>query len=283
MGAYGAKYLGLPVFIDRSKRDLFQYIKDRTTKQLRSYKESKINHAGCKGNGGLGLHDLETFNQALLAKQGWKLISGTSSLFRQIFKGRYFPRTSFWHANASSQSSWAWKSIVWVRELIDKGWIWQVQSGKDIRVWEDPWLLKNTDFRINGTTPRREDIKKVVDLIDSDTKSWKVSLIRETFNQDDADAIPSIPISYTSQRDRKIWHPSPNGTFSVKSAYYLAKESSSSHRNLQEGQTSSSSVLPTVWKKLWGLSIHPKRKNQSHMFFFSVTLQSKSGSTLHFS
>ncbi|KAF7143502.1 hypothetical protein RHSIM_Rhsim05G0149000 [Rhododendron simsii] len=143
MEAYGAKYLGLPVFLGRSKRDLFQYIKDRTTKRLRSYKESKINHAG-----------------------------------REIFKGRYFPRTSFWHANVSSQSSWAWKSIVWARELIDKGWIWQVRSGKDISVWEDPWLSKNTDFRINGTTPRREDIKKVADLIDSDTKSWKISLIR---------------------------------------------------------------------------------------------------------
>ncbi|KAF7153136.1 hypothetical protein RHSIM_Rhsim01G0076000 [Rhododendron simsii] len=199
--------------------------KDRTTKRLQSYKESKINHAG-----------------------------------REIFKGRYFPCTSFWHANVSSQSSWAWKSIVWARKLIDKGWIWQVRSGKDIRVWEDPWLSKSTNFRINGTTPRREDIKKVADLIDSDTKSWKVSLIRETFNQEDADAILSIAISYTSQRDRKIWHPSPNGTFSVKSAYRLAKESSSSHHNLQEGQSSSSSVLPTVWKKLWGLSIHPKVK-----------------------
>lgn len=45
MEAYGAKYLGLRVFLGSSKRDLFQYIKVRTTKRLRSYKESKINQA----------------------------------------------------------------------------------------------------------------------------------------------------------------------------------------------------------------------------------------------
>ncbi|KAF7144432.1 hypothetical protein RHSIM_Rhsim04G0060300 [Rhododendron simsii] len=200
------------------------------------------------------------FNQALLAKQGWRLISGGSSLFRQIFKGRYFPYTSFWHANASSTVSWAWKSIVWARELIDKGWRWQVHSEKDIHVWEDPWLSKNTDFRIDGITLRRKGIEKVADFIDPDTKSWKVSLIHKTFNHEDADAILSIPISYISQRDRKIWHPSRNGTISVKIAYRLAKEGLSSCRDLQAGQPSSLNVLPTVWKKLWGLSLHPKVK-----------------------
>ncbi|KAF7142421.1 hypothetical protein RHSIM_Rhsim05G0208700 [Rhododendron simsii] len=175
-------------------------------------------------------------------------------------KRRYFPHTSFRHAKASNTTSWAWKNIVWARELIDKGWRWQVRSGKEIHVWEDPWLSKNTNFRIDRTTSRREGIKRVADLIDSDTKSWKVSLIRETFNHEDADAILSIPISYTSQQNRKIWHPSRNGTFSVKTAYHLAKEGLSSRCDLQAGQTSSSNVLPTIWKKLWGLSIHPKVK-----------------------
>ncbi|KAF7144028.1 hypothetical protein RHSIM_Rhsim05G0209000 [Rhododendron simsii] len=196
----------------------------------------------CKGDGGLGLRDLETFNQALLAKQGWRLISGASSLFRQIFKGRYFPHTSFRHVKASNTASWAWKSIVWARELIDKGWRWQVRSRKEIHVWEDPWLSKNTDFRIDRTTPRREEIKRVANLIDSDTKSWKVSLMRETFNHEDANAILSTLISYTNQRDRKIWHPSRNGTFSVKIAYPLAKEGLSSRHDLQAGQTSSSNI-----------------------------------------
>ncbi|KAF7144600.1 hypothetical protein RHSIM_Rhsim04G0148900 [Rhododendron simsii] len=46
MEANGAKYLGISVFLGSSKRDLFQYIKDRTTKHLQSYKESKVNQAG---------------------------------------------------------------------------------------------------------------------------------------------------------------------------------------------------------------------------------------------
>ncbi|KAG5556171.1 hypothetical protein RHGRI_006709 [Rhododendron griersonianum] len=87
----------------------------------------------CKGKGGLGFRDLEAFNRALIAKQGWKLISGEPSLFKRIFKGKYFPNTTFFNANVSNQASWAWKSICWARELLNKGWRWQVRSGKDIR------------------------------------------------------------------------------------------------------------------------------------------------------
>ncbi|XP_058210987.1 uncharacterized protein LOC131323292 [Rhododendron vialii] len=57
-----------------------------------------------------------------------------------------------------------------------------------------------------------------------------------------------------------IWHPSPNGSFSVKSAYRLAREGTDICGNIHMGQTSSFGVLPTVWKKLWGLQIHPKVK-----------------------
>lgn len=226
-----AKYLGLPMFLGHSKRDLFAYIKGRILKRLKSYKESFLNSAGlevlvkavlmvlpsyamscfrlpktltkqlsaeiakfwwgskegeckihwvnwkklsrCKGKGGMGFRDLETFNKALLAKQGWKLVSGAPSLFRRLFKRKYFPHTSFWRANVSNQASWAWKSIAWARDLLCKGWRWQVHSGKDIRVWEDPWLPKKPFYTINQSTPRTSNIEWVSDLIDADTRLGK--------------------------------------------------------------------------------------------------------------
>jgi hypothetical protein len=52
-----------------------------------------------KQKGGLGFRDLEVFNLALLAKQGWMLIQYPNSLLATVLKGKYFPRDSFMQAN----------------------------------------------------------------------------------------------------------------------------------------------------------------------------------------
>ncbi|CAN1177768.1 LINE-1 retrotransposable element ORF2 protein [Linum perenne] len=65
-----------------------------------------------KMTGGLGFRSFDSFNQALLAKQCWHLISNSDSLAARILKGKYFPRTSFLKANLGSRPSWLWRSIL---------------------------------------------------------------------------------------------------------------------------------------------------------------------------
>ncbi|CAN1188858.1 hypothetical protein LINPERHAP2_LOCUS39578, partial [Linum perenne] len=43
-----------------------------------------------KSEGGLGFRDLHHFNLALLARQGWKIISESESLLSQLLKGGIF-------------------------------------------------------------------------------------------------------------------------------------------------------------------------------------------------
>ena len=64
-----------------------------------------------KERGGLGFRDLKTFNLALLAKQGWRLQTNSSSLFYRVYKAKYFPRCDFVDAELGGQPSYAWKSI----------------------------------------------------------------------------------------------------------------------------------------------------------------------------
>jgi len=45
--------------------------------------------------GGMGFRDLRTFNEALLAKQGRRLLTIEDSLAHKIIKAKYFPKTSF--------------------------------------------------------------------------------------------------------------------------------------------------------------------------------------------
>ena len=43
-----------------------------------------------KSNGGMGFRNLQAFNLAMLAKQGWRLLSNPDSLYAKVFKARYY-------------------------------------------------------------------------------------------------------------------------------------------------------------------------------------------------
>ena len=47
-----------------------------------------------KSEEGLGFHNVDDFNSALLTKQLWRLITVPNSLFARVFKGRYFRKSN---------------------------------------------------------------------------------------------------------------------------------------------------------------------------------------------
>jgi hypothetical protein len=98
------------------------------------------NMGKAKEIGGLGFRDLEFFNLALLAKQGWRLIQNPDSLVAKIMMVKYYPNSTFLEASIGRKPSYAWRSIWNSRKLLTEGLIWRVGDGKSIRIWEDLWL-----------------------------------------------------------------------------------------------------------------------------------------------
>ena len=88
----------------------------------------------CQPNelGGLGFKDLVKFNEAMLAKQVWRLLHDQNSLFYQVFKAKYFPFGTVFDAKKSF-GTYAWQRILKARLVIVDGILGQVAT------WEIPF------------------------------------------------------------------------------------------------------------------------------------------------
>ncbi|KAK6146062.1 hypothetical protein DH2020_019931 [Rehmannia glutinosa] len=91
-------------------------------------------------------------------------------------------------------------------------------------------------------------------LIQQDEQIWNKELIDDLFNQEEAAAIRTIPISSYRREDRLIWHYSKDGQYRVKSGYKVAK---SLQENI-EAVPSTSIQISGIWKWLWALNVPPK-------------------------
>ncbi|KAA3468760.1 reverse transcriptase [Gossypium australe] len=89
---------------------------------------------------GIGFRDLSKFNIALLAKQGWRLVTNRDSLLGRIYKSKYYPHTSFWNATLGNNLSYAWKSIYPARKVLEDGIGWRAGSRSQILVLQAHWL-----------------------------------------------------------------------------------------------------------------------------------------------
>lgn len=122
--------------------------------------------SSAKDTGGMGYRRLINFNEALLAKQAWRIRSNPELLSSRILKARYFPHTEFLNAPVGCRPSYVWRSIWGSRWVIEKGSKWIIGDGSGVNIWKDPWLTRPPSFRV--ISPRKEGCRSevVADLID---------------------------------------------------------------------------------------------------------------------
>lgn len=90
-----------------------------------------------KGAGGLGFKEIETFNDALLAKLTWRLLKNPSSLLGQTLLNKYCLDSDILSCSTPKTASHGWKGIMAGRDILRKGLGWVVGNGESIKVWED--------------------------------------------------------------------------------------------------------------------------------------------------
>lgn len=125
--------------------------------------------------------EMAMYNDSLLAKQAWRLLTDKDSLFYKIFKAIFFPHCTIMEVKDSRSSSYAWKSILHGRDVILRGAKWRIGNGKTIQIYKHNWLpQKNHDMIMSPTVESMEGATVDV-LVDPETRQWNNTMVDGLF------------------------------------------------------------------------------------------------------
>lgn len=136
----------------------------------------------------------------------------------RTFKSKYFPWTSLQDYKPKPHHPWTWKNIATpVLPPLQQG-RWLIGSGDNIPLTHPDWfhcpntiLLENNLFNVT-----------VADLVNQDTKSWNVDLVRMLYHSPDCEEILNLPLPRTSRiKDRLLLKHSSSGEYKVNKAYRM--------------------------------------------------------------
>ncbi|XP_074297173.1 uncharacterized protein LOC141627867 [Silene latifolia] len=314
-------YLGLPTSIGSSKRDLFNFLVEKTKRKLSSWNNILLSSAGkltlirsvlsslslfyllvfripvsvtsklqslmvhfwwngtrinksihwCSkdflsrpvGEGGLGLRNIGCFNQALLAKSAWRILSVPGSLISKVIGPKLGMQNDPLFQNgwkAPQASSWALKSVIWGSDLIYNNIAWTIGSSSRLNAWTSRWIEGYSLRDLCG------------DFIDAPTNAtFLVGDLHDNHRRSDFSSFGFDPgegvkkkilatyIPCQPSDDSFYWKLSKHGDFTVKSGYYAAVEGLSIGSNSAADRSRMSATIVAFCKsKLWKLPISIK-------------------------
>jgi hypothetical protein len=175
-----------------------------------------------KDQGGLGIHDLEAKNTALLGKWLFKLIN-EDGVWQTLLRRKYIGSKALTHVTWKAGDSHFWAGLMAAKNVFFSFGSFLIKDGSEIRFWEDSWLgnepLKEQYPALYRIVRNKSDTIAVVlestpphvsftrDLIGVRLASWQ-ALVERLAN-----------IQLTDERDEFRWNLHVNGIFSVDSLY----------------------------------------------------------------
>jgi hypothetical protein len=145
-------------------------------------------------NGGLGFRSFESFNEAIIAKLAWWVLSDQDSFRVKVLKAKYKAGAKWLQTPPIRSTSFSWKGLDSIKDILSSGACRLVGSGVSILVWDDPWIPDLPDFK---PQPRSENIEiqclAVAQLMNQDKVSWNTRLLKQLFDDASVKAILNIP------------------------------------------------------------------------------------------
>ncbi|XP_060959406.1 uncharacterized protein LOC133030622 [Cannabis sativa] len=212
------RYLGLPAFSERDKKEMFSDVKERIWQKLHAWNEKLFSVGG---------------KEVLLKAVVQSIPTYAMSCFR-------LPTTfctqlesmmaNFWWGSNKDGSKIHWKS--W--KLFCKS---KFEGGMEFRSFTSGFPGNNVFTPVSYTGPPNLPVSYFI----TEQRVWNLPLLHDHFQPIDVDRIVSIPLCYFPSNDRYIWHHTMTGMYTVNSGFHLAE-------NLAKGNESSGSSAHSEWK-----------------------------------
>jgi len=196
-----------------------------------------------KVRGGLGIKDLNKFNEALLGKWGWQLANNPHQLWARTLVSKYGGWHALLYGRGSADISPWWKDLKSIfhqqhHSSLINNLRWKVGNGTKIKFWKDKW--RGDDLTLKDKYPVLYQVSQQQDLTISlmghnvDNRwDWEIQWRRNFFDHEIdmvaafMDEIDGVQI-HLSRLDHLTWRADPSGSYSTKSEYNLLMEDGSS-------------------------------------------------------
>lgn len=170
----------------------------------------------------------------------------------QLYKGRYYANKDFLDSGKGYRPLYAWRSIIFGRELIQQGLIKSIGNGSSTIVWGDKWIM--------DVVPRRPVNKQI--LIDvnlkfsalmDETCNWNSELLVDLFPPNEVARIRQITPG--DVRDCFTWAFSKHGAYTVKTGFEVLMKAKMVPTSALSPREQSQIVLK---KRVWKIPTLPK-------------------------
>ncbi|KAL4374816.1 hypothetical protein S245_017461 [Arachis hypogaea] len=197
-----------------------------------------------KTMGGLGMKNLNTMNKAFLAKISWELIDKLDDLWASLIWAKYDLDKNPYLTHRTANCSSLWNNLAPMWPFIKENTIHRIGNGLNTLFWRDVWLdMDQPLIELALPTSDVGNTEAKVRELTNDHGDWNLDKVKHLLPNDCIFRIEAAPPPRSSDPpDSLAWKATPDGRFSVSSAYQLISKAS-------QQQASPQHIL--VWDKIW--------------------------------
>ncbi|RYR57449.1 hypothetical protein Ahy_A05g023183 [Arachis hypogaea] len=183
-------------------------------------------------------------NKAFLAKISWELIDKLDDLWASLIWAKYDLDKNPYLTHRTANCSSLWNNLAPMWPFIKENTIHRIGNGLNTLFWRDVWLdMDQPLIELALPTSDVGNTEAKVRELTNDHGDWNLDKVKHLLPNDCIFRIEAAPPPRSSDPpDSLAWKATPDGRFSVSSAYQLISKAS-------QQQASPQHIL--VWDKIW--------------------------------